>query len=169
MKKSFPVIFLIILAAVFEITLTSKQPVAEPVQINPASEINCTCKSSFPVKIKNLKTDFGAKGNNRHDDSWSYLWAAEWLSKNCSDSFILKLEIPAGTYLVGVQLAPGEIINNPLYPAQSFENNIRLTRKGLTLFELINAKNIIIEGTPKTIIKFKSGLYFGGFNKNLQP
>ncbi|MEP7170466.1 MAG: hypothetical protein ABI855_13940, partial [Bacteroidota bacterium] len=83
-----------------------------------AIQNHCSCKTPLPIITKNIKTDFGAKGNNKNNDSFSFLAAADWLNKNCSDSFILKLYIPSGTYLVGLQVAPDEIITNPLCSTQ---------------------------------------------------
>ncbi|MEO5569286.1 MAG: glycosyl hydrolase family 28-related protein [Bacteroidia bacterium] len=131
------------------------------------SENKCRCSTSLTVKTKNLKTDFGAKGDNKNDDSFSFLAASDWLNKSCSDSFILKLYIPPGTYLVGLQILPSQKIINPLCTTQSFLNNINLTRKGINLLELVNAKNIIIAGSKRTVVKYKNGCLFGGFDKAL--
>jgi hypothetical protein len=134
-----------------------------------AFENNCQCKTSLQVITKDLKADFGAKGNNKQDDSFSFLAASDWLNKNSSDSFILKLYIPPGTYLVGLQLKPGEKITNPLRNEQSLANDIRITRKGVNMMELENAKNIIISGSKRTVIKYKNGLPFGGYDTLMQP
>jgi hypothetical protein len=162
MKKNTHLIFSFIFFLLIILSSATKTAADE-------NNVNCNCNTSLPIKIKNIKTDFGAKGNNNNDDTWSFMLAADWLNKNCGEGYILKLEIPEGTYLVGLQLAPNQKISNPFFKEQSFTNMIGHTRKGINIVDLINAKNIIISGSSKTIIKYKKGLYFGGFDKNLKP
>jgi hypothetical protein len=133
-----------------------------------SGENDCLCSSPRDTVTKNIKTDFGAYGNNRHDDTFAFMNASDWLNKNSGKGAVIKLVIPRGTYLVGMQLAAGEKIVNPLNKAQSFSNATKITRLGIHIINLKNAKNILITGTKGTVIKYKNNLLFGGYDAQLK-
>src|SRR4051812_5897034 len=109
MRKKLLLLFTLIVSAAFLMILIISAKSKE----NQNEGNNFKCETPLKVIEKNIKTDFSAKGDNRHDDSFSFLAASDWLNKNCSDSVTLKLFIPSGTYIVGLQMEPGQIITNP--------------------------------------------------------
>ena len=129
---------------------------------------DCLCTSPKDTITKNIKTDFGARGNDKHDDTFSFLSASDWLNKGSGKNVVLKLVIPNGTYLVGLQLAAGEKIVNPLNKDQSFSNTTKITRLGIHIINLKNAKNILISGSKGAVIKYKNHLLFGGYDEQLK-
>lgn len=107
------------------------------------------------VIVKNLKTDFGAIGDGKTNDSRAWAEAIKFFSGK-KDT---KLFIPKGTYLIGEQSIDSDTTNkvrfaNLKYPAL-----------------LKNTSNLVIEGEtdsktgkPVSIIKYLDGLYYGYLN-----
>jgi len=110
---------------------------------------------------KDLQLDFGAVGDGIADDSPAFLRAADWINANWSPTSAIELYIPAGTYKVGVQLAPGASFN---YGTGNITNSMGFTRMGLDMLKLTNVQNVYIHGDPglTTQIIYANGLYFGG-------
>ena len=98
------------------------------------------------VPTLNLKTDFGAKGDGKTNDTAAFSAAAERINKLGKG----KLFIPKGTYIVGRQF---HIDNQFPY----YQND--------TIFEVDYVNNLIIEGEKGTVIKMADNMRFGSFDK----
>jgi|GEM_PF-2405061 len=117
---------------------------------------------SLPISItKEMRVDFGAVGDGITDDSPAFKRASDWINANWSASSSIKIIVPAGTYVVGHQVRKGEIWN---YGTGSI-NNTTQSYLGVSVFDLANASNVIIEGDVNmgTRIIYKNGLMYGGY------
>ena len=124
---------------------------------------------SLPVTItKNLMTDFGAVGDGVTDDSQAFLNASDWINTSWSNSYAIKLYIPAGNYLVGMQLKRGESFNYGSGTISNPAGSAGQSYLGLDMLKLVGAKNVFIEGDPAltTKIIYKDKLVFGGVDNN---
>jgi hypothetical protein len=91
---------------------------------------------------------FGAKGDGKTNDHEAFQKAAAFFNARGGNG---KLVISKGTYVVGKQKFNKNTKQKPVYEGQD-----------LLLFNKI--KNLTIEGSEQTIIKYKNDLYFGSFN-----
>jgi hypothetical protein len=104
----------------------------------------------------NLKTDFGAAGNGTTNDTAAFQKAAAAIAAARGGT----LTIPAGTYLVGVQLKPGDpgydtSAGAPHYQMQDIFN----LDDTLPAVQYLN-----IQGTTGTVLKLAPGLRYGSFD-----
>jgi hypothetical protein len=98
--------------------------------------------------IKNIKTDFGARGDGRTNDHVAFKKAAAFIIKNGGN---VRLLIPPGVYMVGKQFVnKGRENKLPVY-------------QGDPLFDFQNIKNVSIEGTTGTRIIYKDAMFLGTF------
>lgn len=120
---------------------------------------------------KYLKADFGALGNGTTDDTEAFVKAALYINDQSSASHRIKLIIEAGTYLVGKQLDAAQTwtVTEPNTSASITYTNTNRAKKGINIFHLKNAQNVTVVGQGNATIVMKSGLYFGGFDANLNP
>lgn len=107
---------------------------------------------TYGQTVKNLKTDFGAKGDGFSDDSKAWHDAIEYFNGKKNG----RLKIPKGIYRIGTQ--EQNISNRAFYSKYKFR--------------LSEASNIHIEGAvdvqgnPASVFKYNDNLYFGYFQNN---
>jgi hypothetical protein len=172
MKKSY--LYLLLSITLLNLLSCSKEKLLQKDDVKQESTTSkimapdvCGC-SSMPTVIttKNLVTDFGATPNDGIDDSKAFICAAKWLSANWSNTNVIQLYIPSGTYLAGIQLAPGQSFVTPCTTITNTGTQVRL---GIDMIKLDGCKNIKIFGDPGTQINYNNGLYFGGYTAGLSP
>jgi hypothetical protein len=121
---------------------------------------------NLPVGVtKDMKIDFGAAGDGITDDSPAFQRASDWINANWSTTSAIKITVPVGTYLVGHQIRKGDIWN---YGTGTI-NNQSQSYRGVNVFGLVQASNVIIEGDPNmgSRIIYKNGLMFGGYRTDI--
>src|SRR5438132_519447 len=96
--------------------------------------------------IKDIKS-FGAKGNGSTNDQSAFQKAATFFNQRGGNG---KLTISAGTYIIGRQTFTAGKDKKPVF-------------NGEHVLQFVNIKNLSIEGTSKTILKYQEGLHFGAF------
>ncbi|MCC6369590.1 MAG: hypothetical protein IT236_01155 [Bacteroidia bacterium] len=152
------------------LTLLAANP-EKPENVSAASVPPPAPGCNLPISVtKDLVADFGAFGNGIYDDSPAFKRASNWINANWSTSSSIKITVPAGTYLVGKQLKRGETWN---YGTGSVTNPAGASGHaylGIRVFELLQAKNVIIEGAPgmATKIVYKNGLKYGGYRTDTE-
>lgn len=101
--------------------------------------------------IKNIKTDYGAKGNGVDNDHTAFVAAASFINTHQGN---VKLLIPEGIYIVGKQMLH---LNNTA-------TNEDPVYKGLVAMKLNGVDNVSIIGSVNSVIIYDTNLHFGTFN-----
>ncbi|MBS1496470.1 MAG: hypothetical protein JSU03_10495 [Bacteroidetes bacterium] len=97
---------------------------------------------------KNIKTDFGAKGNGSTNDQAAFKKANNFIVANKGNVILI---IPAGTYIVGNQTR------------RVVQDNVAPLINGEPVLSFTGISNVIIKGTARTKVKYASGLSIGSF------
>lgn len=126
---------------------------------------------NLSITTKYIKADFGAKGDGVTDDTEAFVKASLYVNALNSASHRIKLVIDAGTYVVGKQLDSTEswTVTDTISSTSITFTNPNRVKKGINIFHITGAQNVTVTGINKPKIVMKSGLYFGGFDKNLTP
>lgn len=125
-----------------------------------------SCNGDLPVDLIDLKANFKAKGDGITDDTRAFILASQYINQNNDANHRIVLNIPAGVYLVGWQLPPGQSIT---VGTETYTNSNLWTMMGINLIDLKCCKNVTIQGDPinYTAIQYKAGLFFGGWHQNM--
>lgn len=151
----------------------------EDLQIFLGCETNVNYLTDPSLSTVKSVTDaeFGATTQGGDDDTEAFIKAAEWLNTNQKSSNPTKrlvLEIPAGVYEVGFQLAVNnsnyddpndvDIITGDDYPgAVNDIQNTSMTFMGIDIFHLKDVERVSIIGEEGAQIIFNDGMRFGGW------
>jgi Pectate lyase superfamily protein len=105
---------------------------------------------------KDIKKDFGAKGDGKTNDHEAFRRAAKYIMARKGN---VKLLIPNGTYIVGKKLDKPMRIKNNFWYDENFD-----IPDSIDLVRLKNCSNISFIGGSKTILKVQNGVKFGSFD-----
>lgn len=151
---------------------------------NPFKPRSLNCLESLPVFLTFSITDpdFGAIPDDGQDDSYAFIRAAKYLeilqsvTNPLSAGRQVILQIPIGTYNVGIQLPPCSSItvnslNTLLYPDQTFSNPCNgFRRLGIDMMYLPCLQNVTITGVGGVAaIVYDPNMYFGTFDNSMAP
>ncbi|PSK89302.1 right-handed parallel beta-helix repeat-containing protein [Taibaiella chishuiensis] len=129
----------IVLLAILSVVCMSSY--GQPLQFNPNNPAHTDTST---IMVLNIKTDFGALGNNVTNDQDAFEAASEFI--NARKGYC-QLIIPAGTYRVGKQ-TPG----------------LFYYLTGRDVLKIMNCTNVSITGNGSPVIQYADNLRYGYFD-----
>ena len=115
-----------------------------------------TLSSCAQIVTRNIKKDFGAKGDGSSDDHIAFRKAAKFINARKGNTV---LEIPPGTYMVG------QILKKPLNIKGDVWTDTNFSIPDSTdIFSLKQCTNVTIKGAAGAQVKLKDGIKFGAFD-----
>lgn len=115
---------------------------------------------------KNIKTDFGALGDGKHNDHEAFKEASKFFNERGGNGTLI---IPAGTYLVGKQLEYGALVPIIYQPFAEGQATNPFYKLGVPVMVISGCKYLTIEGQGSPVIKFADNMLFGGFYADGKP
>jgi hypothetical protein len=120
----------------------------------------CALAQENEQAVKNIRTDFGAWGDGRHNDQEAFKEASRFFNERKGNGTLI---IPAGTYLVGKQLDYGALVPIMYRPFAEQSVTNPYYKLGLPVLFLSGCNNLTIEGEGAPEIKFTDEMLFGSF------
>lgn len=126
----------------------------------------CVSAQDTDYVIKNIRTDFDAWGDGRHNDHEAFKEASKFFNERHGNGMLI---IPAGTYLVGRQLDYGALVPIIYQPFAEGGVTNPYYKLGVPVMVISGCKNLVIEGQGTPVIKFTDEMLFGGFYADGKP
>gem|GEM_PF-4649468 len=146
-----------------------------PAQIHQGCP-NLPTPAQYDASLQDFIDGVWPSGTPPTNVSEALIYASAWINQVSGPNHRVKLEIPAQTYVVGLQIQGG---TTQTFPARSFTiggqqysvGPITLTGgsnyKGVRLIELENVENVTIYGHEGSKIVMDGNLYYGAWDANL--
>lgn len=115
-------------------------------------------ESPAQILVRDIKKDFGAKGDGRTNDHEAFRRAARFINARKGN---VRLLIPAGTYIVGKVLDKPMHLRNNFWYDENFD-----VPDSIDLFRLKNCTNVSIIGSNGARLKVQDRVKFGSFDPN---
>ncbi len=117
----------------------------------------CCCIAAFAQQVvKDIKKDFGAKGDGKTNDHEAFRRAARFINSRKGN---VLLRIPNGTYIVGKKLDKPMHLGRGSWYDENFD-----VPDSIDMFRIKNAAAVSIEGGTAAILKVQNRIKFGSFD-----